>query len=108
MSGGPPDASDGVQYDADTGTYSATFAGRPSEAVIDFIVEVWGEPPRDSEPLYDFIDPDALDQILAHRGPPSHGGDRSVTFRYRGYTVTVHSFGVIRAEPVHDDRRTHE
>lgn len=107
MSGGPPDVGDGVQYDADTETYSATFAGRPSEAIIDFITEIWGQPPWDAEPLYASIDPDALDQFLSHRGPVSQGGDLSVTFRYRGYDVTVHSFGVIRAEPFDVDRPNH-
>lgn len=108
MSGGPPDVGNGVQYDADTETYSATFAGRPSEAIIDFITEIWGPPSRDSEPLYDMIDPDALDELRPQWGSPSPGGDLSVTFLYRGYAVTVRSFGVIRAEPVHADRPNRE
>ena len=47
------------------------------------------------EPLYDVVDPDALDQLFA---PKPDGTSRllgQLHFRYHGYTVLVHEFGRI-------------
>ncbi|MDY6774984.1 MAG: HalOD1 output domain-containing protein [Halobacteria archaeon] len=61
-----------------------------SEAVISEIADYEGVDPSDLEPpLYDYIDPEALDDLFA----PKHSGDgRSygqVRFRYKDYQVIV-------------------
>ncbi|MFB6166293.1 MAG: HalOD1 output domain-containing protein [Haloarculaceae archaeon] len=55
-----------------------------SEAVVTAVADAEGVDPTDLEPLFDVVDPDALDALFA-------GGDASVelTFNYAGYAVTV-------------------
>lgn len=51
------------------------------------------------EPLYDAVDPDALDQLFA---PKPDGTSRlfgQLHFRYHGYSVLVHGFGRIDVFP---------
>lgn len=38
----------------------------PSEAIVDAIADALGSPPDECGPLYDAIDPDALDAAMAH------------------------------------------
>ena len=45
-----------------------------------------------SPPLYDVIDPDALDALF-------HNTSGRIAFEYRGYTVTVTSEGTVTTEP---------
>lgn len=68
---------------------------RPSDAVITALADSTGRPavPRDASgdpplsPLYEYLDPDALDAVMA--GEDGTEDDRSVTFHYDGYVVTV-------------------
>ena len=65
-----------------------TFAvkkGPPSQTVVRAVAEVSGADPLETPPLYEAVDPEALDHLF--RGRP--GG--TVTFDYDGYTVTVRS-----------------
>lgn len=62
--------------------------------VITEVAEVRGISPIDAPPLYDTIDPEALDALFA-------GQDRTsgqVSFRYNGCTVTVGSSGQISVQ----------
>lgn len=62
----------------------------PSHAVITNIAEQEGIDPLDmSPPLYDVLDPEALDRLLEPRYDGTARPDVDVTFTYRGYTVTV-------------------
>ncbi len=51
--------------------------------------------PNELPPLYDFIDPDALDRVVH-----STDADLELSFRFAGYRVTIEGDGSIR---VHQD-----
>lgn len=57
-----------------------------SAAVVDAIAAADGVEPTDLEPLYEAVDPEALDDLF--RTSPG-----SVTFEFNGYRVTVTSAG---------------
>ena len=58
--------------------------------------------PEDCPPLYDVIDPDALDNLFT---PTQAGSERhgKVTFQYCGYRVTVAGDRTISLDPVTTD-----
>lgn len=62
-------------------------ATTPSESVIKAVAEAEGCDPLDSPPLYEVLDPDALDALF--RGC----GSCRVGFEYAGYEVVVRSNG---------------
>ncbi|WP_135819698.1 HalOD1 output domain-containing protein [Halostella litorea] len=75
----------------------------PSEAVLtavstlsgdDVIPEPGDGGTRALPPLYDAVDPDALDSLLDD-GSRLTGFDGHVSFTYHGYEVTVHSHGYL-------------
>lgn len=72
-------------------TRERRFDGLPSRAVVTAVAETTGQSPSDLPPLYGAIDPDALNALLEGGHPDS---SLSVTFRYRGYRVTVTSDSV--------------
>ncbi len=55
-------------------------------------------------PLYEAIDPDALDKLFAplHRESERHG---KVIFEYCGYEVTVHADRTVELEPINAESR---
>lgn len=58
-----------------------------------------GTDPSECPPLYEAIDPDALDTLFAplHRGSKRHG---KVIFEYCGYEVTVHADRTVELESI--------
>ena len=65
-------------------------------AVIEAIAQASGTDPLEIEPLYDVLDPDALDALFTDPlTGASRDGDIAVTFRLAGYEVTVWSYGRI-------------
>ncbi|WP_233265006.1 HalOD1 output domain-containing protein [Halomarina oriensis] len=58
-----------------------------STAVVDAVASAEGVPPRRLEPLYDTIDPDALDALV------TDDASVDVRFEYEWYTVRVHGEG---------------
>lgn len=66
--------------------------GRPlSRQVLDAIAEEEGTDPLSFEtPLFEVVDPDALNALFPHAGV-----DGTIEFAYRGHRVTVHSDGRI-------------
>jgi hypothetical protein len=65
---------------------------RPSVAVVEAVAREAGVRPVDLPPLYDTIDPDALDQLL----PTDDLG--LLRFRYGGYDVTLSGADDVRVE----------
>ncbi len=65
------------------GTMTPLDDGTPSVTVVNTVADVEGTSFTELPPLYEAVDPDALDAMCA--------GDTSgrVTFEYHGYTVTV-------------------
>jgi hypothetical protein len=64
-----------------------------SRAVIDAVAAVEGTPPTELPPLYDVVDPDALDKVFA--GKASLG---KVMFNYNSYEITVEADGYVAIE----------
>ena len=68
-----------------------------TERVIEAIATKEGVSPVElSPPLYEAIDPDALEACL--QTSPSNTGEVSVTFTYNGYHVTATSTGDVTVE----------
>ena len=65
----------------------------PSEAIVERVAKADGVDPTDLRPLYEVIDPDALDMFVSTAG--SRNTDAQVQFEYQGYHVTVTADGVV-------------
>lgn len=69
-----------------------------SDKVVERIAEVEDVDPFErTPPLYEVIDPDALDQIFAAT-PTAGRMEGQVTFPYNGYEVTVCGDGYVSVE----------
>ncbi|WP_252699659.1 HalOD1 output domain-containing protein [Natronosalvus vescus] len=69
-----------------------------SQSVVEAVAEAEGVDPLElSPPLYDVIDPDALDQVFAPTSMESRM-EGEVTFSYNGYEVTVCGDGYVTVE----------
>jgi len=61
-----------------------------SIAVVYAVAAKRGVDPLEVPPLYDWIDPEALDALFDRATVPTAGGrDRHVEFRYDGHDVTI-------------------
>ncbi|PSP78628.1 hypothetical protein BRC81_07350 [Halobacteriales archaeon QS_1_68_20] len=70
-----------------------------SRAVLTAVADAEGVDPVDLDrPLYDAVDPDALDALF--RTDVADGVDCHVQFRYYGYEITVHGDGSLDLTPV--------
>lgn len=79
------DISDGMTYNPSTDTYTATFDEVPaSVAVTRGIADIHNCDVTDLDPLYESIDPEALDSLVA-----SASNSFSVSFSADGCDVTV-------------------
>lgn len=67
----------------------------PTVAVTDALAEADGVDATDIPPLYEVIDPDALDALFADRGSDVDA-ELLVSFRFREWNVFVSSEGRIR------------
>ena len=67
----------------------------PSTAVIELIAEESGQDPTELEPLYDSVDPDALEQLIRGNGANQHDNTVSVSFAYNEYAVVIQSGGLV-------------
>lgn len=63
-----------------------------SERVIHAVADETGTDPLDLPPLYETIDPDALDALIDSLS------DGELTFRYTGCAVTIESTGAIELD----------
>lgn len=69
---------------------------RPSTRVVEALAEAAGVDSVDLPPLYDAVDPDALDSLFAPRPDGSPRVGCRVSFRFDGYQVTVHRDGEVQ------------
>lgn len=65
-----------------------------SEGVVEAVSEAEDVDPISLTPLYEVIDPDALDKLFASTPTDNQRGG-TITFSYSGYEVTVASDGHI-------------
>lgn len=95
---------DSFRYDPETETYRATFDGAtvdPSAAVVRAVALARSSDPTRLDPLFAFVDPDALDRLCAPgaRGDGGSDGDVCVAFRYLDLGVRVTNDGVVEVRP---------
>ena len=72
----------------------------PSTAVVETVAVASDREPTRLEPLYEAIDPDALDALIRSNGVEPVGDGITVTFEVAGQTVTVHGSGAVVVQPV--------
>lgn len=87
-----------VEYDPDSDRYLGSFDEQQTEAsvaVVDAIAAVHHSDPMDLEPLYDSVDTDALDSLIANTDRRS----ATVAFDVDELRVTVGCNGTIEIEP---------
>ena len=102
--------SDGRELSA--ATYEVAADEPVSEAVVAAVTDHVGRgsdatdspaEQRTLEPLYDVVDPDALDRLFGSTERTSADRFGRVTFRYGGHEVTVSSSGLIQLAPLAGD-----
>lgn len=86
-----------VEYDAETGTYRASYdpsTESPSICVLEAVGVARDTEPTALDPLDEYVDPDALDHVFdpTTRKSGVHG---SLSFNYEGLLVVVHSDGEV-------------
>lgn len=64
-----------------------------SIAVVTAVAAASGQDPVTTAPLYEVIDPEALDSVFAGTGSSETGVNGCVQFEYEGYRVVVESSG---------------
>lgn len=69
----------------------------PSTAVVEVVATAANCAPTDTEPLYDAIDPDALDALIG--SAETRPTDLTVEFAFAGYNVTVSSDDSVLVRP---------
>lgn len=70
---------------------------RPSTAVTEAVAATTGRKPATMPPLYEYIDPDALNAVLTSRTNDSANAV-AVSFTYGGVTVRIDSGGWIEVQ----------
>ena len=68
----------------------------PSESVIRRTANYKGVDPLELTPLYESIDPDALDALVGRNA--ANGSGVEVEFTYNGYNVTVTGNGIVHID----------
>lgn len=79
-------------------TYDAEWSDRPSTGIALAAGAVTGRDPRGGPALDDYIDTDALDDLLSG-DTPRRGGPIRVSFEYDGLEISVDSDGGIVIRP---------
>ena len=65
--------------------------GSTAEAIISLVAETDGRDPLELPPLYEAVDPEALNQLCMS----SSDSDLRVSFTYAGFTVLVEGSGIV-------------
>jgi hypothetical protein len=88
----------GVLHEAIQNQYEWS-AIEPSTAVVETVAQAADCDHQELSPLYEWIDPDALDAIIAPPLARTTDTTASISFTYTGYSVTVHSTGAVHVAP---------
>lgn len=96
---------DGLDYNANTGTYRTTFSihdTQPSTAVLQAIARLEDVEPTALDSLHPTVDPDALNRLMLS-GLRGQDGDVRVSVSIGGYRATIHSYGIIKLDPLNSE-----
>ena len=91
-------ATPSVKYNSHTNTFWTEFdmKNRPvSEAVVAVVAQVREQDPIDLPPLYESVETDALNALLAATIHKSDRSEVEVSFEYAGHQVTVDNHGTV-------------
>ncbi len=66
-------------------TYQLSRQDSVTEVVVTIVATATNTSPTDLPPLWDAIEPDALDRLVNHQT----GSDLQVRFRYAGHSITI-------------------
>ena len=102
---GPGDPADESRPERSTGarTVHDWSTESPAIAVIEAVAERTGRDISALDPLYERIDPDALDELFARRPDGVPPEDVELSWRYEGHEVTIRSDGMLSVQPIEDD-----
>jgi len=83
-----------------TKTYDRDAGEQPSEAVVAAVAEATDRDKTDLRPLFERVDPDALDRLFAPTaGDAGRASNGRVRFRFEGCDVSIHADGRAVATP---------
>lgn len=77
-------------------TFDPETGDRASEAVVMAVAALAGSKPADLSPLYDVVEPDALDSLCDHAERVDTDSVHRLWFPYEGFYVCVRSDGQVR------------
>ena len=103
MNGYQPGHGDKIEYHPETNSHRVKYspaAEVPSEVVVMALEAITNRSTDELDPLYDAIDPDALDGLFHSAGTSSLQDGTNVKFHYNGFGVHVRSSGIITVQPV--------
>ncbi|WP_254535043.1 HalOD1 output domain-containing protein [Halomarina litorea] len=89
--------------DAYCATHDLTTPGSLSITIVETVCAVLEESPAAVEPLYDVVDPDALDSLFRPKADGTPRVEGSVTFTLSDCTVTVEGTGEVVVVPPDGD-----
>ncbi|AEH36173.1 HalOD1 output domain-containing protein [Halopiger xanaduensis] len=89
------DSEDALRYVA---TFDPDAGERASEAIVTAIAALVDDDPASLSPLYDAVDPDALNALVAHARRADDAGTHELRFTYEGFDVGVRTDGRIQIE----------
>jgi hypothetical protein len=72
----------------------------PSAAVVETVATALDCDPMEMDPLYEYIDPDALDDLVGASDSNPTGRETSISFRFDGHRVTVSGSGEVAVRTV--------
>ncbi|SFG96159.1 hypothetical protein SAMN04488063_3426 [Halopelagius inordinatus] len=75
--------------------YEFESEGSPTEVIVEALAEAAEIDPLDLPPLYEFVDPDALDQLFGEHVGAAHA-DALLSFQVETWNVFVRADGRIR------------
>lgn len=77
--------------------YDPASDANASELLVGAVADIDDADPLELEPLYETVDPDAIDDFVSSECHPDVGGHMS--FAFAGYDVRVHASGLLEIEP---------
>lgn len=77
----------------------------PSTAIIEALAIATDCKPQELDPLYDSVDPDAVNTLVRSNASKSTDSISTISFTHAGHDVTIHSDGelVVRPDTPHSE-----
>ncbi len=84
-----------MKSEAQTGEFDIRGDKSASTAVVRAVSTAKDVEPENLPPIYDYIDPEALDELFQKTNRRPIRGNTTVSFEYCGYTVAVRAVGTV-------------